>query len=224
MAVTTITQPSKPGLQWNTRLIPRKPDRPVNGCVLLITCLLLTGCAEQPVLQLDAAIQALEDARVSGAEDYAIEIFTEAESAYGQAKEELNQQQERLHPFRDYHPAMTLLAKVLHSAEQAKMEALNNKKEAKANAEVALAFAKQNLQAVRSLLADSTIPVTDQRQFDQITLAFQATETLLSETESIMTEENYIGVMTTAHSVESFAIRIQEHILSARQLATKRQV
>jgi phage terminase Nu1 subunit (DNA packaging protein) len=186
--------------------------------------LVLTGCAEQPVLQFDAAIQALEEARVSGAEDYAIEIFTEAESAYGQAKEELNQQQERLQPFRDYHPAMTLLAKVRLSAEQAKMEALDNKKEAKANAEAALDFAKLNLQTVRSLLADSTIPLTDQRQYDQITLAFQATETLLSETESIMSEENYIGVMTTAHSVESFATRIQEHILSARQLAKKRQV
>ncbi len=224
MAVTTITQPGNPGLQWNTRLLTRKLDRSGKGLVPLLLCLLLTGCAEQPVLQLDAAIQALEEARVSGAEDYAIEIFTEAESAYGQAKEELNQQQERLQPFRDYHPAMTLLAKVLHSAEQAKMEALDNKKEAKANAEAALAFAKQNLQSVRSLLADSTIPVTDQRQFDQIALAFQATETLLAETESIMTEENYIGVMTTAHSVESFATRIQEHILSARQLAKKRQV
>jgi hypothetical protein len=224
MVVINITQPNNPGLQSNTRLMARNLDRPGNGCAFLISCLLLVGCAEQPVLQLDAAIQAIEDARMSGAEDYAIEIFTEAESAYGQAKEELNQQQERLQLFRDYHPATTMLAKVLSNAEQAKMEAIDNKKEAKANAEVALAFARQNLQTVRSLLADSSIPVTDQGQFDQITQAFQATETLLAETESIMTEENFIGVMTTAHTVESFATRIQEHILSARQLATKRQV
>jgi len=189
-----------------------------------MTCLLLTACAEQPVPQLDAAIHALEDARVAGAEDYAIEIFAEAETAYQQAKKELDQQRDRFQPFRDYQAATTMLAKVLTSAAQAKQEAIENKKEAKANAEVALAFARQNLQDVRSLLAAPPIPATDQVQLDQLTLAFQAAESLLAETESIMTEENFIDVMTTAHSVESFAIRIQEQIISVRQLAAKRQV
>ena len=161
---------------------------------------------------------------MSGAEDYAIEIFTEAETAYLQAKKELDQQRDRFQVFRDYQSATTMLAKVLTSAAKAKREAIANKQEAKANAEVALAFARQNLQDVRSLLAAPPIPATDQGQLDQLTLAFQAAESLLAETESIMTEENFIDVMTTAHSVESFAIRIQEQIISARQLAAKRQV
>lgn len=161
---------------------------------------------------------------MSGAEDYAIEIFAEAETAYQQAKKELDQQRVRFQPFRDYQAAITMLGKVLTSAAQAKIEAIENKKEAKANAEAALAFARQNLQDVRSLLAEPSIPATDQGELDQLTQAFQAVETLLAETESIMTEENFIDVMTTAHSVESFAIRIQEQIISARQLAAKRQV
>ncbi len=217
MVVTKISQTS-------TRQSNRNSDHPAGGLVLLMTCLLLTACAEQPVPQLDAAIHALEDARVAGAEDYAIEIFAEAETAYLQAKKELDQQRDRLQFFRDYQPATTMLTKVLTSAAQAKREAIANKEEAKANAEVALAFARQNLQDTRSLLAEPSIPVTDQGQLDQLTLAFQAAETLLAETESIMTEENFIDVMTTAHSVESFAIRIQEQIISARQLAAKRQV
>jgi len=217
MVVTKISQTS-------TRQNTRNFDHPAGGLVLLMTCLLLTACAEQPVPQLDAAIHALEDARVAGAEDYAIEIFAEAETAYLQAKKELDQQRDRLQFLRDYQPATTMLTKVLTSAAQAKREAIANKEEAKANAEVALAFARQNLQDTRSLLAEPSIPVTDQGQLDQLTLAFQAAETLLAETESIMTEENFIDVMTTAHSVESFAIRIQEQIISARQLAAKRQV
>ena len=217
MVVTKISKPS-------TRQRRRNSDHPAGGLVFLITCLLLTACAEQPVPQLDAAIHALEDARVAGAEDYAIEIFTEAETAYLQAKKELDQQRDRFQVFRDYQSATTMLAKVLTSAAKAKREAIANKQEAKANAEVALAFARQNLQDVRSLLAAPPIPATDQGQLDQLTLAFQAAESLLAETESIMTEENFIDVMTTAHSVESFAIRIQEQIISARQLAAKRQV
>ncbi|MDH4194214.1 MAG: hypothetical protein OEY80_04030 [Nitrospirota bacterium] len=217
MVVTKISQ-------TRTRQSTRHSDHPAGGLVLLMTCLLLTACAEQPVPQLDAAIHALEDARVAGAEDYAIEIFAEAETAYLQAKKELDQQRDRLQFFRDYQPATTMLTKVLTSAAQAKREAIANKEEAKANAEVALAYARQNLQDTRSLLLEPSIPVTDQGQLDQLTLAFQAAETLLAETESIMTEENFIDVMTTAHSVESFAIRIQEQIISARQLAAKRQV
>lgn len=223
MVVTKITQPSSPVFQSNTRLLTRNLDHLGSGLVLLMICLLLTGCAEQPVTQLDAAIHALEEARMSGAEDYAIEIFTEAEAAYLQAMNELDHQRDRMQIFRDYQPATTMLAKVLTSATQAKIEAITNKEEAKANAEAALAFARKNLQDVRSLLAEPSLPTTDQGQLDQLTLAFQATETLLAETEFVMTEENFIGVMTTAHSVESFATRIQEHIISARHLAAKRQ-
>lgn len=223
MVVTKITQPSNSGMQSSIRRMTRNPDSPVGGFVLLMTCLLLTGCAEQPVPQLDAAIHALEDARMSGAEEYAIEIFTEAEAAYLQAKEELDQQRDRLQLFRDYQPATTMLAKVLTSAAQAKMEAIANREEAKANAQAALAFARQHLQDVRSLLGEPSIPATGRGEFDQLTLAFHAAETLLAETESIMTEENFIAVMTTAHSVESFATRIQELIISARQHAKKRQ-
>ena len=160
---------------------------------------------------------------MSGAEDYAIEIFTEAEAVYLQAKKELNQQRDRFPLFRDYQPATTMLTKVLTRAEQAKTEAIANKEEAKANAEVALAFARQNLQDIRSLLAEPSHPPTDQGNLEQLAIAFQAAETLLAETESVMTEENFIGVMTTAHSVESFGTRIRAQIISARQLAAKRQ-
>jgi hypothetical protein len=223
MVVTKIIPPGKTGMQPSTGGMTRNGESPVGGFVLLMMCWLLTGCAEQPVTQLDAAIHALEEARMSGAEDYAIEIFIEAEAAYLRAKEELNRQHDRWQLFRDYQPATTMLAKVLNSATQAKMEAIANREEAKANAETALAFARQDLQDVRTLLAEPSIPQSGRGELDQLTLAFHAAETLLAETESIMTDENFIAVMTTAHSVESFATRIHELILSARQHATKRQ-
>jgi hypothetical protein len=116
-----------------------------------------------------------------------------------------------------------MLTKVLTNATQAKKEAVANKEEAKANAEVALAFARQNLQDVRSLFAEFPIPPTDQGELEQLTLAFQSAETLLAEIEFLMTEENFIAVMTTAHSVESFATRIQDQIIDSRQLSAEQQ-
>jgi hypothetical protein len=192
--------------------------------ILLVTCLFLTGCAEQSIPKLETAFDALEDARQSGAEDYAIEIFHEAESTYFQAQEELDQQQERLEPFRDYESATAMLASVLSSAAQAKLEAIANKEEAKANAHMALVSARRNLHTIRTWLTEFTVPATDHVAVHQLALAVQAAESLLAETESVMTEENFIGVMTTAHSLESLATRIQELVNSVRSHAAKREV
>ena len=126
--------------------------------------------------------------------------------------------------FRNYDPATTMLLEVVNDATQAKMEAIANKQESKANAEVALAFARHHLQDVRALLAEASIPATDHKELDHLIRAFHDTETLLTDIESIMTQEHFIDVMTTSHSVESFATRMHEQIISVRQLAATRHV
>ncbi|WNM63918.1 hypothetical protein [Candidatus Nitrospira neomarina] len=204
--------------------IPRTLDLPWGRHALFLTWLLLTGCAEPPISQLNAATQALEDARISEAEHYAIERFAEAETAFRQVQQTLDRQEDRMPLFRNYDPVITMLSEVFNSATQAKIEAIANKKESKANAEVALAFAKQHLQDVRALLADVSAHTPDHGELDQLLQAFQDTETLLAEIESIMAQEHFIDVMTTSHSVESFATRIQAQIISVKRLAAKQHV
>ncbi|MDH3503926.1 MAG: hypothetical protein OEM58_05280 [Nitrospirota bacterium] len=224
MVVTQRTQLNNARWQSITRPMSRNVDPLCGRRVLFLTWLLLAGCAEPPLSQWNAATQALEDAKMSGAENYAIERFTEAETAYQRVKQELDLQGDRMPLFRNYDPAIAMLSGVLNYATQAKMEAIANKNESKTNAEVALAFAKHNLQNVRAMLAEVSTPATDHGELDQLIQAFQDTETLLAETESIMTHEHFIDVMTTSHSVEFFSTRIQEQIISVRQLAAKRQV
>lgn len=202
--------------------MPRNVDLLHYKQILVLIWILLTGCAEPPISQWNAATQALEDAKMSEAEHYAIERFTEAETAYQQVKQNLDQQGDRIPLFRNYDPAITMLSGVFDNAMQAKMEAIANKKESKANAEVALAFAKQHLQDVRALLAEVSTPASDHGELDQLLQAFQDTETLLAEIDSIMAQEHFIDVMTTSHSVESFATRIQAQIISVKLLAAKR--
>jgi len=204
--------------------MPRTVDLLWGRHVLFLTWLLLTGCTEPPISQLNAATQALEDARMSEAEHYAIERFTEAETAYRQVQQKLDRQEDRMPLFRNYDPVITMLSEVFNNATQAKIEAIANKKETKANAEVALAFAKQHLQDVRALLGEVSAPTPDHGELDQLLQAFQDTETLLAEIESIMAQEHFIDVMTTSHSVESFATRIQAQIISVKLLAAKQHV
>ncbi|WP_447965020.1 hypothetical protein [Nitrospira sp. Ecomares 2.1] len=202
---------------------PRQVNLLHNIHALFLLWLLLAGCAEPPLSQWNAATQALEDARMSEAEHYAIERFTEAETAYQQVKQNLDQQGDRIPLFRNYDPAITILSEVFNDATQAKMEAIANKRESKANAEVALAFAKQHLQDVRALLADVSTHASDHGKLDQLLQAFQDTETLLAEIDSIMAQEHFIDVMTTSHSVESFATRLQARIISLKRLPAKQQ-
>ncbi|WP_342349606.1 hypothetical protein [uncultured Nitrospira sp.] len=210
------------GWKSTSEPMPRNVDLLHYKQILVLIWILLTGCAEPPISQWNAATQALEDAKMSEAEHYAIERFTEAETAYQQVKQNLDQQGDRIPLFRNYDPAITMLSGVFDNAMQAKMEAIANKKESKANAEVALAFAKQHLQDVRALLAEVSTPASDHGELDQLLQAFQDTETLLAEIDSIMAQEHFIDVMTTSHSVESFATRIQAQIISVKLLAAKR--
>ncbi|MCA9453081.1 MAG: hypothetical protein H6750_20200 [Nitrospiraceae bacterium] len=216
--------PINPGWNALNGHRPRTVEFPWDRHVLFLIWLLLTGCAEPPISQLNAATQALEDARISEAEHYAIERFTAAETALRQVQQKLDRQGDRMPLFRNYDPVITMLSEVVNNATQAKIEAIANKKESKANAEVALAFAKQHLQDVRALLADVSAPTPDHGELNQLLQAFQDTETLLTEIESIMAQEHFIDVMTTSHSVESFATRIQAQIISVKRLAAKQHI
>jgi hypothetical protein len=189
--------------------------------VVFLTWLLLPGCAEPPISQWNAATQALEDARISEAEQYAIERFAEAETAYRQVQKKFDQQENRLPIFRNYDSVITMLSEISNNAIQAKIEAIANKKESKANAEVALAFAKQHLREVRVLLSAVSTPVPPHAELDQLLRAYRDTEALLAEIDSIMAQEHFIDVMTTSHSVESFATRIQAQIISVKMLIPK---
>jgi outer membrane murein-binding lipoprotein Lpp len=204
---------------------PLKPIRPQTlrltsweWCLLLAITgtFLAQGCTERPSSQIDSVIRTLQDARLSGAQDYAYEQLQQAEMSYNQAINELDNQDEKFAWWRSYSQGKQMLDRALAQADQAKSEALANLEETKSNAQVALILARQNVQDTQTLLMEGREHPSMNQQFEELHTALQRAEALLDTIESgIMSQGDYIQVMTTAHAVETITVTIQQRILSA---------
>lgn len=85
-------------------------------CVLGI---LMTGCQEPPIHELQKARQAVEKAKLEGAYDYAPDLYSLAESELTIGEEELHAQARKAFWSRDYSMAIRLMNLAQSDAHQA---------------------------------------------------------------------------------------------------------
>ena len=181
----------------------------------IIFSVLIGGCAERPASQVDAVLQALQAARIAGAEDYAVEQLDEAKASYSLAINELDNQDERFLWWRTYSRAEQILNLARLQAEHAKSEAMANLEETQKNAQTAVSLARNQIQQTRALLGQPLSRLSIKLQIQDFDYALIQAETMLDIIETTMpTSRDYIQVMTTAHSVETMASSIRQHILS----------
>ncbi len=109
----------------------------------------VTGCAQSPMEQLEAAQKAVDVARAAGASEYAKEDFTALEQQFALAKDELAEQEKALSIFRSYADADKILIKVIESGGHVAAKAAQSKEVAKA---AALAMEKEAQQVVASAM------------------------------------------------------------------------
>ena len=196
-------------------------------CIILAIggTLLAQGCTERPSGQIDSVIRTLQDARLSGAQEYAYEQLQQAEMAYAQAIDELDDQDAKLAWWRTYSQGKRMLDLALAQADQAKSQALANLEETKSNAQMAITLARQNVQQAQALLMEGRSHPSIHQRFQELRNALQGAEALLDTIESgMMSQGDYIQVMTTAHAIETVAVTIHERILSALDPSGKVQV
>ncbi|MGE0474937.1 MAG: hypothetical protein AB7P17_14985 [Nitrospirales bacterium] len=195
---------------------PTDPRDPERGSLFfaILAILVFTGCAERPSSQIDAVEQSLQDARLAGAEAYAIEELQQAETSYRMAIDELDSQDEGFVWLRNYSQVTRQLNLAHTQAQEAKSEALANLTETKSNAQMALALARDQIGQAQALLSQPLSTDTLDRQFQDLHRALQSADTLLDAMESSMDTGDYIQVMTSAHAVETLALTIHQHILA----------
>jgi hypothetical protein len=115
-----------------------------------IALVVLTGCAQAPTEQLQAAQHAVDEARAAGAPDYATYDFVKLEQQLAFAKHELTRQDNALSIFRSYADAERMLITVVESAGPVAAMAAQNKIAAKT---AVLAMGKEAGQVVASAKA-----------------------------------------------------------------------
>jgi hypothetical protein len=115
--------------------------------------LVLAGCSQPPTADIDAAKQALDDARQAQAAEYAQATWTTAQDAEAKLDGELDAQEKRWAAARSYTVARQLAQDTKTLAERSRDEAVAGKEKAKTDATTLMAEARAEVDRARAALA-----------------------------------------------------------------------
>lgn len=191
------------------------------GTVPILFSLMLFGCAEKPMTSMDAADQALREAREAGAQEYAPESFREAENAFQKAQEEVALQETKFALMRNYDNVQGILTIVSQEAQKAKTEATTNKERVKVEAQAAMSGAKNRVEEARMILAKAPRGKGSQADLQALTGDMQTAESMLPELEAAMGKEDFLGAKAKAQAIESLATRVYDEVVHALQKTGK---
>jgi len=121
-------------------------------CSLTIGLLILTGCAQPPTVELNAAQKATEDARSAQADKYAAGEFGLAQKALNEATAEITNQDKNFVLTRNYTKAKDLLKDVESKAQAAQTQAKENKEKTKQEVEALIQQTTASLEATTAAL------------------------------------------------------------------------
>ncbi|TAJ22971.1 MAG: hypothetical protein EPO64_12365 [Nitrospirae bacterium] len=168
--------------------------------LLILAVVLMAGCAQPPVQQLEAAQKAVEVARTAGALDYAKEDFMKLEQAFGQAKEELAKQEQTLAIFRSYSKADELLRRVRDDARSVATNAAAKKEEAKTAAVAQEKEAQMIVASAQELLAKAPVG-KDRVAVESIENDLHGMQAGLEAVRQMIAKGDYLGAESQAKGI-----------------------
>jgi hypothetical protein len=108
-------------------------------------CVVLAGCAQPPTADIDAAKQALDEARQAQAAEYAEQSWTIAQDADTKLETELDAQEHRWSAMRSYTVARQLAQDTKAAAERSRDEAIAGKDKAKTEVATLMSAARDEV-------------------------------------------------------------------------------
>lgn len=191
------------------------------GLVALPCVAIMGGCAEKPAEDMAAAEQAIQQARETGASQYAPEELRGAEEQLLKAQEEISLQDNKFVLLRNYSNANQLLTQVQTEAVKAKSAAEAKKEEARANANAAIVLAKTALTEAQTLLAQAPSGKGTQADLQALHSDLQAAEALYNEAEQALNNQDFDGAMAKAQSTKDLASKVHMQVAHAIQKVSK---
>ena len=119
-------------------------------CSLVIALLILSGCAQPPTVELNAAQKAIDDALGAQADTYAAAEFGAAQKALTDARTEITNQDKNFVLTRNYTTAKNLLKDVETKAQAAQAAAKENKEKAKSEVAALIQETTASLEAAKT--------------------------------------------------------------------------
>lgn len=173
--------------------------RTFRWCVVLAVVVLLAGCAEPPNKEMNQAQGAIDAARAAGAEQYATAEFTAAVDALARSEQAV--------AANDYRLALSLAIDSRERAQDAAKTAVDNRAEARGDAERILAEVNSSLTQAVARASDEALAKLPRRSATEIRAALAAAEETMQEARAALAKDDYARAISTAKAVST---QIQE--------------
>ena len=177
-------------------------------------CLLMSGCAQPPADQINAADQAVKDAQQSGAATYVPDDYAKLEGLLSAMKTEVAEQDGKFALLRDYGKAEQLAATTKAEAERLKTEAAQKLEEAKFGATQAHHAAQASVTSTLELVAKAPVG-KDRAALQTIKTDAEALKASLNDVQMMIDKGQYLGAETKANAIQEKADAVSHEIETA---------
>jgi hypothetical protein len=175
---------------------------------------LMSGCAQPPAEQLNAAEQAVKDAQHSGAATYAANDYAKVEGLLAAMKTEVAEQEGKFALLRDYGKAEQLAATAKAEAERVKAEAGKKMEEAKFGATQAQQAAEASVKSALELVARAPAG-KDRAALESIKTDAGALKASLNDVQMTLDKGDYLSAQTKATAIKEKADAVSHEIETA---------
>ena len=181
---------------------------------MLGLCVLLTGCAQPPADQINAAEQAVKDAKQSGAATYDANDYAKVEGLLAAMKTEVAEQDGKFALLRDYGKAEELAATTKAEAERVKADTAKKMEEAKFAAVQAQQAAQATVASTLQLVAKAPAG-KDRAALESIKTDAEALRASLNDVQMMLDKADYLGAQTKAKAIQQKAEAVSNEIETA---------
>lgn len=178
---------------------------------------LLLACAQRPEDEVEAARQALEEARTAEAPVYAPEEFEAAEENLREAEAEIAAQDDGFALNRSYDRASELLAQARTAAEEAASAATIRKEETSSQAEVALQEAEQSIESAAEALSGAPRGKGSAADVEALEVNLERSRSSLDQARQLFQDGNFMDAFNEARTAQSRAETISSEVEQAIQ-------
>jgi colicin import membrane protein len=183
--------------------------------LLVLTVLGLAACSKPPEQAMQAGSAALEQAKAAGAETYAADALQKAQDALNRADAEKKAQDEKFVLFRSYKSSEEMYNQAKAELDAATQAAAAGKEQARAEATTAVDDAKAALAAANDALGKAPKSKDTKADLELWANDLGTYATTVTEAETAMAAEDYLGAKAKAESVTAKAGEITTSIEAA---------
>ena len=176
--------------------------------------LLMGGCAQPPVDQINAAEQAVKDAQQNGAATYVANDYAKVEGLLAAMKTEVAEQNAKFALFRDYGKAEQLAATTKAEAERVKADAAKKMEEAKFAAAQAYQAAQATVASTLALVAKAPAG-KDRAALESIKTDAEALKASLNDSQMLIDKADYLAAQTKAKAIQEKGEAVSREIETA---------